>query len=207
MKPFKSSLILSLLFVNLLTIFFAINEGWNLSTIMWIYWFQSIIIGIFYFIKILRLKNYPTANLYINNELVSQTKVKENYVIALFFLVHYGGFHLGYFIFLFHFGKDVGSYNIADPGQINYVYLTIVLFFINHLFSYILNDPKDDKEEDAHSLMRRPYVRVIPMHLTILLATVFPQLALILFLFLKTAVDIIMDTSEQKLRRNNNFIV
>ncbi len=197
-KTSKSSSVFLLLFVNLLTIFFAINEGWNFLTMMWIYWFQSIIIGVFYFIKILRLKNYPRANLYINNELVSQTKVKENHIVAFFFLLHYGGFNLAYFIFLFYSGREMNGGPIIDPNQINYVYLTILLFFINHFFSYILNDSKESKEEDVRSLMRRPYERVVPMHLTILFASVFPQLSLILFLFLKTAVDVITDVSEQK---------
>ena len=37
----------TLLFSNLITIFFATRDGWSLSTIMLIYWFQSVIIGLF----------------------------------------------------------------------------------------------------------------------------------------------------------------
>ena len=40
--------VLSLIFANLVTIVLAILGNWDLATVMFIYWAQSIIIGIFY---------------------------------------------------------------------------------------------------------------------------------------------------------------
>ncbi|MEI6887308.1 MAG: DUF6498-containing protein, partial [bacterium] len=45
-----------LLISNLVTIIIAILEGWNLITIMWVYWFQSASIGVVNFIRILNIK-------------------------------------------------------------------------------------------------------------------------------------------------------
>lgn len=43
----------ALLATNLITIILALAFDWSLLTIMWIYWAQSIIIGIFHFCDIL----------------------------------------------------------------------------------------------------------------------------------------------------------
>jgi hypothetical protein len=52
--------LLFLLTSNVITIFLAIKENWNLSTIMLVYWFQSVIIGFFNFIRILQLEEFST---------------------------------------------------------------------------------------------------------------------------------------------------
>lgn len=63
----------SLLIINLSTIVFAVMQNWELSVIIWIYWSQSVIIGIFTVIKIALAKhfyndkikkNYPTEAIY-----------------------------------------------------------------------------------------------------------------------------------------------
>jgi hypothetical protein len=65
---FADSSLWFLLLSNIITIFFAINENWSLSTIIWIYWFQSITIGFFNFIRILRLKKFSTEGFNINGQ-------------------------------------------------------------------------------------------------------------------------------------------
>jgi hypothetical protein len=82
-----------LLFSNLVTIFFATKEGWNLSTIMWVYWFQSITIGLFNFIRILQLKEFSTEGFKINGQPAQPTQGTKKFT-AFFFLFHYGFFTL-----------------------------------------------------------------------------------------------------------------
>lgn len=43
---------------NIVTIVFAIIEGWDLHTLLLIYWFQSVIIGYFNYKRILKLENF-----------------------------------------------------------------------------------------------------------------------------------------------------
>src|SRR4030042_6437502 len=89
-----------LILSNLVAIGLAVWEHWNLPTIMWLYWWQSVTIGIFNFFRILKVKDISTEGLLINGKPAEPTKKTQRY-IAFFFLAHYGGFHLAYMIFLF----------------------------------------------------------------------------------------------------------
>ena len=195
-----------LLFSNLVTIFFATKEGWNLSTIMWIYWFQSIAIGFFNFIRILQLKEFSTERLKINGHPIQQIQGIKVFVTgtkiftAFFFLVHYGLFHFSYLVFLLvdkFVGSPVGGAGFVD---IKSVFLMALLFFISHLFSYLYNRPKDTKRQNIGVLMFYPYARIIPMHLTIIFGSYFAN-ALPLFLILKTFSDVVMHVVEHRVIR------
>lgn len=195
--------ILSLLAANLATIYFAISQGWSILLVMWIYWFQSIIIGFFNFIRILQLKEFSTEGFMINNKPAAPTETTKLYT-AFFFLFHYGFFHFGYAFFLrvgFFGDGDNFRYIALEGGQMNYVYFTAILFFINHFISYIFNKPKDNKKQNIGTLMAYPYARILPMHLTVLLGGFFTQTIMIFFLFLKTIADVVMHIIEHKLRR------
>ncbi len=192
--------ILLLLVANLVTIFLAVSEGWSILIVMWIYWFQSIIIGFFNFIRILQLKEFSTEGFRINNRPVLPTEATKIYT-AFFFLFHYGFFHFGYAIFLS--GKGTGHI-ILEANQMNYVYFIAILFFVNHLISYIFNNPRDSKKQNIGTLMFYPYARIIPMHLTIIFAGFSSQMAMVFFLFLKTVADVIMHIVEHRLRRVSN---
>ena len=49
---------LFLIISNIVMIIFALVENWDLLTIMFIYWCQSLIIGFFTFLKMLTLKDF-----------------------------------------------------------------------------------------------------------------------------------------------------
>lgn len=187
-----------LLFSNLVTIFFATKEGWNLSTIMWVYWFQSITIGFFNFVRILQLKEFSTEGFKINGQPAQPTQSTKIFT-AFFFLFHYGFFHFGYLIFLLTgtFGKSIGGVSFLDTRSI---FLAALLFFVNHLFSYFYNRPRDTKKQNIGSLMFYPYARIIPMHLTIILGSSFVS-ALPFFLVFKTFSDTVMHIVEHKVLR------
>ena len=188
-----------LLFSNLVTIFFATKEGWNLSTIMWVYWFQSITIGFFNFARILQLKEFSTEGFKINGQPAQPTQSTKIFT-AFFFLFHYGFFHFGYLIFLLT-GTFAKSYEQSLSSiELKSILLAALIFFINHLFSYFYNRPRDTKKQNIGSLMFYPYARIIPMHLTIILGSSFVS-ALPFFLVLKTFSDAVMHIVEHKVIR------
>lgn len=188
-----------LLLSNLVTIFFSTKEGWNLSTIMWLYWFQSITIGFFNFIRILQLKDFSTEGFKINGQPVQPTQGIKIFT-AFFFLFHFGFFHFVYSIFLLT-GTFTKSYGGGlDFIELKFVFLTALIFFINHLFSYFYNKPRDTKKQNIGSLMFYPYARIIPMHLTIILGSSFGG-ALSFFLVLKTFADGVMHVVEHNVLR------
>src|SRR3989344_619250 len=188
-----------LLLSNFVTVFFAIKENWDLSTIMWIYWFQSLIIGFFNFIRILQLKEFSTEGYEINGQSAQPTKGTKIFT-AFFFLFHYGFFHIGYLAFLF-----IGSFSKFSPPSVNfielkYIFPAVLIFFVNHLFSYFYNRPRDTKKPNIGALMFYPYARIIPMHFTIFLSSSFLG-ALPVFLILKTFSDAVMHIVEHKFIR------
>lgn len=185
----KSSSMVFLVFVNIIMIIWAAIKGWNIANIIWIYWFQSVIIGIFQAKKMLDLKEFSTKGLKMNNKPVLPTKVGKLSVV-IFFCFHYGFFHLVYVIFLAGFLKEVVWTS---------VFVVSLIFFINHLFSYRRNKQEDSKKiKNIGNMMAFPYVRIIPMHLIIIFCLPFSKslISLVIFMILKTFADVIMHIVE-----------
>jgi cellulose synthase/poly-beta-1,6-N-acetylglucosamine synthase-like glycosyltransferase len=170
---------------------------------MWIYWFQSITIGFFNFIRILQLKEFSTEGFKINDKPAQPTQSTKIFT-AFFFLFHYGLFHFGYMTFILTgiFTKAYG--NLPTFADLIYIFLISLLFFINHLFSYVYNKPKDTKKQNIGALMFYPYARIIPMHLTIIFGSAVAD-ALSFFLVLKTFADAIMHIVEHNVLRKGEL--
>jgi hypothetical protein len=185
----------SLIAANIITLIIAVLQHWSLITLLWIYWFQSIIIGFFNFIRILRLKKFNTDNFKMNG-VQPQATSKTKYMIASFFVLHYGIFHFVYFIFLM-----VASIATAMKGfsfsTIWFVLLSAAIFFANHLFSF-LKRKASNKEQNIGAVLFFPYARIIPMHLCIIFGFMFSgsAIGLIIFTALKTIADVIMHQVE-----------
>lgn len=182
---------------NLISVFFAIRDGWQISTVMLVYWFQSIIIGFFNFVRILQLKNYSTIGFKINGQSTSPTQGTKVFT-AFFFLFHYGFFHVGYLTFIL-------TRSQINPAQYQSILLMALLFFVNHLFSYIYNKP-NDKEQNIGTLMARPYSRIVPMHITIVFGAFLGAAVLPFFLILKIIPDVLMHIKEHHLTIPNSAL-
>jgi hypothetical protein len=193
-----------LLVINLLTIFFAVREGWGLETLIWVYWFQSIIIGFFNVIRIVRLENFSTDGLKINDQPILPT-LGLKYIIAGLFLIPYAFFHFTYFtILLFGFSGIGKSTSIVEW---NFVFLTSLVFFGNHLFSYMYNKERDTQKVNISTLMILPYVRILPMHITVFLAPIFAfftPIPLLIFLLFKTGADMATHVLEHAFLRKKS---
>ncbi len=193
----------SLVFSNIVTIFFAVTESWNLLAIVWVYWFQSMIIGLFNFIRILQLKEFSTEGFKINGEPTEPTQGTKIFT-SFFFLFHYGCFHLGYLVFLMSGNLTKNYTSSLSNVEFKYVYLSALLFFINHFYSYIYNRTKDTKKQNIGSLMFYPYLRIIPIHFTMVFGATYIN-SLPLFLFLKTAADATMHIVEHNILRGGEL--
>jgi hypothetical protein len=190
----------SLVFSNLLVILFAIVDNLTAGEVLWMYWFQSVIIGVFNFIKIITLKEFSTEGFRQGNKQVPATKAAK-ISTAIFFLFHYGFFHVIYAVFL---GVFSDFSNAADNKTGNtYLFISALTFII----SYAIEFQSSRKEETAEVpnlgyLMFAPYARIIPMHFTIILGgfigaagsflSADTNLAIIIiFTSIKTVVDLI----------------
>jgi len=189
-----------LLLANGVTTILAVTQNWNLLALMWVYWFQNLVIGFFHFRRIRQLKEFSTKGYTINGRHVEPTPETKNRS-ARFFLLHYGLFHLVYFIFLLVFSQTgmLGNAdnNALSSADLKYIVPTALLFLGNHIFSYFYNRPRDIGKPNIGTLMFYPYARILPMHLTLLLG-VFLGGPLLLFLLLKTLADVIMHIVEHR---------
>lgn len=202
-KGFCSDLsLLALIFSNLAVIIWALIEGWSLGVLMWVYWSQSVNIGIFWFFKILSLKEFSTEGFKINNRSVEPT-VHTKKQTAVFFLIHYGFFHLIYSVFLGGMFKSV---------KLVPIFLMAGVFFAYQCFSFFYNRKWENKQKpNIGTMMFFPYARIIPMHITIILGgflsggmsgtldeAFVKRVPLAVFMLLKTGADVFMHIREKK---------
>jgi len=175
----------SLFLANAVTAAIALWEGWSLITVMFIYWWQNVIIGLFNVCKILTYIG-PVSKMPIQDSRPARV------FLAGFFTVHYGLFHFAYLSFL---RMDARSLDVK------YLFVATIAFFLNHLFSFLYHFKEEGRDADLGKLFFFPYQRIIPMHITIIFGSFIMMLfrnflaeraVLVFFLSLKTMVDLKM---------------
>jgi len=212
----------SLIAVNLINILMAIIFKWSIYDVMLVYWFQSVSIGIFTFYK---LYNYPMEKikkgmngdktLEVNDLAVTNPKAAK-IIIAGFFAMHYGLFHLVYIIFIVGF-----AYSEGFPLNLVGGLVGALLFFANHFYSYLIYKDKDNNltetdfgntqssaELSIADIFSKPYTRIIPIHLTIMAGGIISHIItggpfqnifiLLIFMGLKTFMDVIAHKKKHK---------
>jgi hypothetical protein len=199
--------VFALLSANLITIVLAIAGTWDAGPVIFIYWAQSVIIGIFTVVTLLladtmAIKADMDARHRERNGNISldprQVRTHQ-YLLALFFFIHYGIFHLAYYDFIITSGM-FGPVELSDPG----IWFSCGLFFASHLYSFLYYRTRERRgEEYVNDAFIGPYFRIVPMHLTIMSGAIVILFLgflgiestlplLVLFLLLKTAADLAM---------------
>ncbi len=197
--------LLTLLIANAATIILAMVEGWNLATVLLIYWFQSVTIGIF---TVAQLRTLLLTGPVLGREKLVGLKIGSRkspkstlrrFDSASFFAVHYGFFHFLYLLFILTLWNESGQGLQGFPE----ILLSCALFFVAHLYSFLFYRTREKPGRISESeVFFRPYARIIPMHLTILAGGIIIDLApglgldtnrmaVLFFLSLKTVIDIL----------------
>jgi len=196
---------------NLLTIGIALWQDWPLVMMLWPYWCQSVAIGWHARQRILAL---PEADDAVHGPLPG--KLRDARWMAKFFALHYGGFHLLYGLFLLVFtgfavvGQvapellvDTGTPSPA--GTLHWYDPLLVLalaygFWSGQRAAFPARLAADrTRRPGVLELMSRPYLRVLPMHLTLLFALPLSGAwAIVLFGAFKTLADVGTQVLEQR---------
>jgi hypothetical protein len=190
-KPFYAGFSFwSLITANLIILIWAVLEKQPFSLILWIYFSQNIILGIFWCFKVF---DSPVDSFYAK-------KVKS---VAVF-MPHY---------FLMHFVYALMLYTMFGRGILtNYKNILAMsgIFFLSETVSYFVEkNSVQTKSLSLAQIQLFPYARVIPMHLIMFLAIPFglinqnTRLIIISFLLLKTLADVGMHLVGQNLVLGN----
>lgn len=185
----------SLIVANLITIELALLGRWELAHVMRVYWWQSVIIGAFHFIRLIMLKHFHTEGPDESGEIIEPT-VEAKTKNAVAFVLTYGWMHVGYMWFIQGLPAERPDHPYLLP-------VAIVAFGVNHLFSFLRNIEVDARKwRSLPGMVRLAHWRVLPMHATMMLgASLQPaHLAVAFFLALKTVADVIMHDREHFMR-------
>lgn len=169
-----------LLLGNFWCIWYFGSNPEGIGNVIWIYWLQSVIIGLVNFLDLLTLKDFNSVNFKLNNEPVTS---KNSGCVGWFFLMHYGIFHFVYMIFI------AVDYHKNINGKL--ILLVLAGFIVEAIISF-----KQRKEAERvaslsiGTIFFLPYLRIIPMHLTIIIPKFLDIQPTIIFLLLKTLADI-----------------
>ena len=208
----------SLVAANLFAMAVALFSGMTLRDLLAVYWAQSVVIGVSYFIRILALGKY-TVEEPDNESLpwyrhmgeaegkerpagmaaqVDPSKPWSKTAFAFFFLFHYGFFHVVYLVFLI---VPSGAQHGVHPLPLG---LCVLGFAVHHAFSLAHNIHADRLgTPNLNTMAGLPYYRIVPMHMTIIAGGLMFGGAgtILLFIALKTVADVLMHTVEHRLLR------
>lgn len=165
-SPGADGSVWALLLVNAATLVVALLDRWDAVALMAAYCAQSVTIGVSNVFRILGLDRFSTEGLKVNNRPVDPTAATKRR-IGGFFAVHYGVFHAGYFVFLLIEAKRAVIFD-------GWFRACAIAFALNHWWSYRYNHELDRQGlPNIGTLMFTPYLRIMPMHATIVLGALF----------------------------------
>jgi len=173
----------SLIALNLLFIYEYKDDPRQYTSIIWLYWCQSVLIGVFNFFDMITLKNVDVSDMSFNGKPATVKEAKG--CLPLFFLFHYGIFHIVYFVFL------LVDFRLSDT---NFTYLKWALggVLLQQVIHFTQNKIKySSLPRNIGSMFFIPYLRIVPMHLTILLPKFLGWTPALTFLILKTVFDVL----------------
>jgi len=193
---FKYKSLISLFVANLVPLFGVLFWGWDMFSILILYWIESFIIGIWNIPKIIRASGGLSK--YISS--ISDARVRISYRISgmlsrffliPFFIFHYGIFmivHLGFILALREIAlrnilpiitssTSSFSYSISYSGPISAFqdihgfWIAALSLFISHGISFFSNfiKKKEYEQISPFAQMFQPYKRIVIMHLTIII--------------------------------------
>ena len=187
MSPFQKILrdpaMWSLIVLNIFFIYEFQDDPRQYASIIWLYWCQSVLIGVFNFFDMITLKNVDVSNMTIDGQPATAKSAKG--CLPIFFLFHYGVFHIVYFVFL------LLDFRLTDT---NFTYLKWALggVLLQQVIHFTQNKIKfANQPGNIMRMFFTPYLRIVPMHLTILLPKFLGWTPALTFLILKTVFDVL----------------
>ena len=193
----------ALVAANTVPIFGVLFAGWGVFPLVFLYWLENGVIGLVTLVKILFIPPRPSAGR------------GSRIALAALFVFHYGAFMFGHAVFILVLfaaqrpdgleGREAFEH-VLDQMLSGDVWWAAVGLAVSHGWSLVTNYLRGRGRERASlkNLMMAPYGRIILLHLFIIgSAWIVTRLGspvgvLVLFVLLKTAVDLIAHLFEHR---------
>jgi hypothetical protein len=218
--------VVALIVANAVPLFGVLFLGWNVWTILTIYWLENGVVGFFNVLKMSKAAGTDPVGSGVTATMNGRPIAgSAKAVLIPFFIVHYGIFWLVHGVFILtlpmlqafgaigvgFFGgpvfgdvpSDGGAGIASDPGAIAFV---LIGLFISHGISYRLNyiGRGEYLRTSVVRQMAAPYGRLVILHVTIILGgmaiafTGAPAAAVFILVLLKTALDLGFHLAEHR---------
>lgn len=187
LSVWKSPSVVVLVLANLIPLAGVLFFGWEVFPIMFLFWFENVVVGVFHALKMLMAGGGPQAM---------------KFFFVPFFCLHYGIFtavHGGFVFAMFTGGH--GYHRDSIWGQIAELHLdwAVLGLVVSHGFSFVTNYLLSGAYRTAvlPVLMMQPYGRVVVLHLAILgggfliVLLGAPTMSLVLLIALKIGLDVL----------------
>lgn len=196
----------SLVIANGFVIYLAVANSWGFFDTFISIWSQTVIIGFFSIIKVVRYSKSAPNNHLANKEVVGKT-------LDIYLL-----FPIGYAIFLFVIHAMVTSLQGSVVQiSISSLLISAAVFFINHLFSFIYSNHDELSTNYFLNQINLAKNRIVPMHLAIIFSMfsmigfgnllILNGFFVIFMLALKSIIDISVHVKAHSKKQNQHVIV
>lgn len=203
--------VLALIAANAIPLLGVLFFGWNVWTILIVYWLENGIVGAFNIAKMAKAEGDDTGSLgaiRINGRPASSAAT---FGLIPFFVMHYGIFWTVHGVFVLtlpvfgSIGPDGGSDMTAGFNPVT-ILVAVVALTISHAVSFWFNflGAGEYRRVTAAGQMFAPYGRLVVLHITIILGgaaiafTGAPAAAIVILVLLKTLMDLGFHLAEHR---------
>ena len=178
----------SLIAANVIAVVWAVIDDWPLLVLIPVYWFQSLVIGFFWFLKICNLKDFQVHG---REDLSMEEAFSiRSQTAAVFMFV--------YLVFLVIPGMVLLSKLTSE--NLWSILIMAGIFFISHCLSFSKTSTWISAKRPTQEIVCFPFIRIIPMYVPLMVAAtrIGQWVPLVVFLVLKTSADVAMHVVEHR---------
>ena len=190
---------LLLLVTNILVGYTALQAGWSVGYLLFVYWFQTLILGFSQIVKILISEEDPRLSLggvQVEGLNIRSSHVTVNMIVAVMYIFIFSLYLRGTFLML---ASSYGSSLAAE--EIREIFIAAGLFLANHLASFFVNYRQIRSQKLALGAgMILPINRILPLQFIGILGSMVP-IAPVVFIAIKTGVDLLSHIQEHRMIR------
>lgn len=191
-----------LLATNILVGYTALQAEWSIGYLLFVYWFQTLILGFSQIVKILISEEDPRMSLggiTVEGINLKSSHVTINMIVAVFYIFLFSMYLRATFLML------AAAYGTSlQSGELRELFIAVGLFLANHLASFALNYRQIKQQKLLLGAgMVMPLNRILPLQFVGVLGSMV-AIAPAYFIGLKTVVDLYSHWQEHRLIKSRS---